>query len=134
MALFAYTARSKDGKKTCGTVEAQDKRDAVDRIGRLGSFPVSVELQAGQQMGNTKEQQAKAVIVDRLKQSKPRAPAHTRDKNGQRSELGWRATAAVILMFICCPWLAGSLILWSVLATQSPNKFMPDGLINPPNY
>ncbi len=45
MRSFAYTARKKDGSKTSGVVEAQDKQAAIDQIERLGCFPVTVEPQ-----------------------------------------------------------------------------------------
>jgi type II secretory pathway component PulF len=42
MSVFVYTARSKDGQKVDGTVEASDRRAALLQIERLGHVPVSV--------------------------------------------------------------------------------------------
>ena len=43
MASFVYTARSRSGEKTEGTVEAGDKRAALMQVEKLGLVPISVQ-------------------------------------------------------------------------------------------
>jgi len=48
MSIFKYTA--KDGPKSIdGTIDANSKEDAVEKINELGYLPVRVELQMGDQ-------------------------------------------------------------------------------------
>ena len=42
MAEFKYTARSRKGEKTEGTVEAPDRHSALIQLEKMGCVPVSV--------------------------------------------------------------------------------------------
>ncbi len=42
MAVFTYTARTKSGEKTSGSVEAPDRRAALLQVERLGCVPIAV--------------------------------------------------------------------------------------------
>lgn len=47
MPVFAYTAKTRDGKKENGQIEAQDRRSALATIQRKGLVPISVMQKSG---------------------------------------------------------------------------------------
>ena len=47
MPVFAYTAKSRDGKKATGQIDAQDRKSALAAIQRKGLVPISVMQKSG---------------------------------------------------------------------------------------
>ena len=55
MPLFTYTARTRSGEKTDGTIEANDRRQALMQIERKGYVPVSVKEGSGPSSNGAKK-------------------------------------------------------------------------------
>ncbi len=70
MATFAYTARTRDGQKVEGRIEASDRRGALGRIEALGQVPVSVS-----EVGGKAPAAAPRAKPARKAAAKPVAPA-----------------------------------------------------------
>lgn len=64
MPVFAYTAKTRDGKKENGQIEAQDRRSALAAIQRRGLVPISVMQKSGGKTSASK--------VDNKKESAPK--------------------------------------------------------------
>jgi len=46
MTRFKYVARSKNGEKLSGTLNASSKDEAVTQLQRIGLFPITVNLES----------------------------------------------------------------------------------------
>ncbi|MBO7224250.1 MAG: type II secretion system F family protein [Kiritimatiellae bacterium] len=59
MPVFAYTAKSRDGKKTTGQIDAQDRKSALSAIQRKGLVPISVMQKSGGKSSSAKDDSKK---------------------------------------------------------------------------
>ena len=46
MAIYLYTAKSSPSKILHGSIEAESEQEAVNRLTKMGYFPVSVKAEA----------------------------------------------------------------------------------------
>ncbi len=79
MSVFAYTALSKDGRRTTGTLNSESRAAAIQEVSRQGLVPVKVEEAANSAAAAKKAQAAAAVSVGSGKVPQRAVEAFTRE-------------------------------------------------------
>ncbi len=91
MPHFTYTARSRAGEKTSGSLKARSKAEAIKEIERMGSFPVT---------------------IDQVKE--PGADADSTDGGAQKRPLDMKMSISPVANFIAI--LICAALVWAIVS------------------